>query len=135
RAIWLVPVSGGGSPHPVVMTPYNATGGRLSPDGGWLAFDSDETGQSEVYLQPFPGPGARVRVSVSGGSTPAWAGSGKVLFYMERATLIAVDVRLGPRVALGARHGLLQANLESPTELAQYDPAPDGQRFVAGVAA
>jgi len=130
RAIWLVPVSGRGSPQPVVMTPYNSTGGRLSPDGSWLAFESDETGQREVYLQPFPGPGARVRVSASGGSMPAWSRSGRELFYWGRAELIAVDVRLGPQIALGAHHTLFQANLVSPSELAMYDPAPDGQRFV-----
>jgi len=130
RAIWLVPVSGGGSPRPVVMTPYNDLGGRLSPDGSWLAFDSDETGQREVYLQPFPGPGAKVRVSVNGGAMPAWSRSGRELFYWERATLIAVDVRLDPQVAVGAHHALFQANLQTGGELAQYDPAPDGQRFV-----
>ena len=112
------------------MTPYNATGGRLSPDGSWLAFESDETGQREVYLQPFPGPGARVRVSASGGSMPAWSRSGRELFYWGRTELIAVDVRLGPQIALGAHHALFQANLVSPSVLAMYDPAPDGQRFV-----
>jgi serine/threonine-protein kinase len=113
------------------MTPYNATGGRLSPDDSWLAFESDETGQRNVYLQPFPGPGAKVRVSASGGRMPAWSRNGKELFYWERAGLIAVDVRLGPQIALGAHHALFQANLEPfLSELAMYDPAPDGQRFV-----
>ncbi len=130
QAIWLVPVLGGGSPLPVVRTRYNAIGGRLSPDGKWLAFDSDETGQREVYLQRFPGAGAKVRVSVSGGSMPTWSRSGKELFYRERAGLVAVDVRLGAQLSLGAHHALFQANLLSPGALAMYDPAPDGRRFV-----
>ena len=128
-AIWRVPVSGGGSPQPVVMSAYNATGGRLSPEGRWLAFSSDETGQDEVYVQPFPGPGPKVRVSSGGGLMPAWSRSGRELFYWERAVLMAVDVRLGAQLVLGAHRTLFHANLEPNPELAQYDPHPDGQRF------
>ena len=129
RAIWLVPVAEGGAPQPVVMTSYNALGGRLSPDGRWLAFDSDETGQSEVYIQRFPGPSVRVRVSSSGGAMPVWSRGGKELFYWQRAQLVAVELRLGAEVALGAHQVLFQADLES-SWLAQYDPDPLGQRFV-----
>ena len=135
RAIWIVPVAGGKAPQPVVSTAYNAKGGRLSLDGRWLAYDSDETGQSEVYVQPFPGPGTRVRVSTSGGETPVWSRSGKELFYWERGQLIAVAVRpggggVGAQIALGAHTALFKENLQTGGELAQYDPHPDGQRFV-----
>jgi len=130
RAIWLLPVSRGGAPQPVVVTSYNAIGGRLSPDGRWLAFDSDETGQREVYIQPFPGPGTRVRVSSSGGLNPAWSRSGKELFYWERTQVIAVELRLGAEIAVGAHKALFQANLQPGGLVAQYDPHPDGQRFV-----
>src|SRR5712692_4007771 len=130
RAIWLLPVSGGGAPQPVVMTSYNAIGGRLSPDGRWLAFDSDETGQREVYIQHFPGPGTRVRVSSSGGMNPVWSRSGRELFYWERARLMAVELRLGAEIAFGTHKSLFEANLQPGGVLAQYDPHPDGQRFV-----
>ena len=130
RAIWIVPVSRGAAATPVVSTAYNALGGRLSPDGRWLAFESDETGQSEVYIQPFPGPGTRVRVSVSGGQMPAWSRTGKELFYWERAELIAVELRLGAQIALGTHTELFKENLQTGGVLAQYDPDPDGRRFV-----
>ncbi len=124
RAIWLLPVSGGGAPQPVVMTSYNAIGGRLSPDGRWLAFDSDETGQREVYIQHFPGPGTRVRVSSSGGLMPAWSRSGTELLYWERARLMAVELRLGAEIALGAHTALFQANLQSGGSTGAVRPTP-----------
>ncbi|HEY6207520.1 MAG TPA: protein kinase [Gemmatimonadales bacterium] len=130
RSIWLVRTSGPAEPQPIVKTPYNAEGGRLSPDGRWLAYDSDETGQSEVYLQRFPAPGPRLRVSSAGGQMPVWSRGGAELFYWSRNQLIAVQLKPGTEMVVGARKTLFRATYQSGGVLAQYDVHPDGQRFV-----
>ena len=67
--LWVMPMGreGTGPPVPVVRTPYDERDGQFSPDGRWIAFESDESGQPEIYLQPFPGPGPKVRISTNGG--------------------------------------------------------------------
>jgi len=89
----------------------------LSPDGHWLAFASDVTGRSEVYVQPFPGPGERQRVSLSGGYQPQWRDDGGELFY------IAPDNSL---MAVGVAKASVLA-LSPPTKLFDVPFAPDGR--------
>jgi serine/threonine-protein kinase len=68
---------------PLLATEFRESNGELSPDGRWLAYDSTETGQSEVFVRPFPEVGAgRWRVSPNGGGVPLWARSGRELFYL-----------------------------------------------------
>jgi hypothetical protein len=85
-----------------------------------------------VYVQPFPGPGPRLRVSLAGGQTPVWSRSGKELFYLSRNQLLAVEVKPGAEFAVGTRNMLFQASFAGGV-LAPYDVTPDGQRFVVSV--
>ena len=133
RAIMAVALTVGAEPRPVVQTNYNATGGRLSPDGHWLAYDSDETGETEVYLQPFPGTGDRVRLSSDGGRFPVWARSGQEIFYWNQDRLVSVQLRLGSDVAVVRRQTLLHADYQQGGVLAQYDVMPDGQHFAVAL--
>jgi hypothetical protein len=83
-------------PIPYLQTGSSQIQAQVSPDGRWLAYASDESGQWEVYLQSFPMPGMKRIVSVGGGGEPHWSDDGKHLFYMRAdKTLISVDVRLG----------------------------------------
>ena len=66
---------------PFLVTPFNETGGRFSPDGKWIAYVSDESGQDDVYVQPFPATGVKGQISVGGGGRPRWSGDGRELFY------------------------------------------------------
>jgi len=81
RDIFRIPLEGDRTPQPIVQTPFQDTSPAVSPDGRWLAFVSDPSGQNEVFLQPFPGPGARVQISLDGGNSPVWAPSGNSLFH------------------------------------------------------
>ncbi len=130
RAIMALLLAKGAEPRPVVQTAYNATGGRLSPDGRWLLFDSDETGQTEVYLQPFPGPGGKIRISSDGGRFPVWARKGRELFYWSQDRLVSVQLRPGAEVEVVRRETLFRADHQQAGALAQYDVTPDGRHFV-----
>ena len=86
--IWAWPTLSDSKPSQVVHTPLNAMHGRLSPDGTWIAYASDESGELQVYVQPFPPTGDKKQVSSDGGSEPRWRRDGTELFY------IATDQRL-----------------------------------------
>ncbi|HLJ51537.1 MAG TPA: hypothetical protein VKU01_36275 [Bryobacteraceae bacterium] len=113
---------------------------EFSPDGKWMAYVSNETGANEVYVQAFPGPGHKQRISLSGGANPAWARKGRELFYLSRASdttataLMAVDVETGDTF----RAGIPRALFTFPSNVASipsrgYDPYPDGQHFIAAL--
>lgn len=79
---------------PVVGTPFEERGGQFSPDGRWVAYQSNESGRFEIYVQPFPGPGGKWQVSTAGGTDPRWRVDGKELFFLAPdARLMAVPVR------------------------------------------
>jgi hypothetical protein len=85
--IWAVPLFGDRKPFPVVQGPATDVWGTLSPDGKWVAYQSDESGRGEIYVVPFPGPGGKWQVSTAGGVIPLWP-PGNELFY------IAPDLRV-----------------------------------------
>jgi serine/threonine-protein kinase len=102
----------------------------VSPDGHWLAYQSDQTGQMEVYVQSYPVPGARVPVSLQGGSEPVWAHSGRELFYRSGDSLMVAAVTLSPAFAVAGRRRLFSGSFVSGGSFRQYDVAPDDQHFV-----
>jgi Tol biopolymer transport system component len=134
--LWVLPLKGDRKPFAVVETEFAEGLAQFSPDGKWLAYQSNQTGQNEIYLRPFPGPGADVRVTTEGGAQVRWNPSGKELFYIGADDrLMAVPVRLssnagpefGTAVALFAtRIGSTAINVYRQ----QYVVAPDGQSFV-----
>ena len=79
--IWLLPMQGEGVPQALLMTRWSERSPEFSPDGRWLAYESDETGRYEVYVIPYPGPGRKSRISTGGGREPVWAPGGDELFY------------------------------------------------------
>jgi Tol biopolymer transport system component len=102
----------------------------LSPDGKWLAYQSDETGQMEVYVRTYPGPGARVPVSLHGGTEPAWAHSGRELVFRSRDSLMAATVAPGPTFAVTGRRLLFTGSFVTGDDYREYDVAPDDKHFV-----
>ena len=132
-AVWVLPIKGSRKPYPLVETQFNAQAGRFSPDGRWVAYVSNDSGKEEVYVMPFPGPGAREQVSTGGGTQPRWRKGGRELFYLSpEAKMMAADVttdteafRAGAVKTLFALSGVAGV----PGQL--YDVTPDGQRFIA----
>jgi serine/threonine-protein kinase len=104
--------------------------GSVSPDGRWLAYETDETGAWEVVVRPFPATDAAKRqVSAAGGTNPRWSRDGKELFYVDGdRDLIALPVTLSPSFSTGVPRRLF--SLDS-AGLVSYDPTPDGSRFLA----
>jgi serine/threonine-protein kinase len=114
----------------VIPAAFSESAPALSPDGHWLAYQSDEAGRMEVYVRPYPDPGARVPVSVLGGSEPVWSRDGRELFYRSGDSLLAASVSLSPVFAITARRGLFAGAFLSGGLFREYDVAPDGQHFV-----
>jgi serine/threonine protein kinase/Tol biopolymer transport system component len=124
-------------PFPLVQTEFEERGAKFSPDGRWIAYQSNESGQFEIYVQPFPGPGAKTRISTEGGAQVRWRHDGKELFYMALdGRLMAVSIRLPvsgltvesetPTPLFPARPFRAVEHLDGP----QYVVSPDGQRFL-----
>jgi Tol biopolymer transport system component len=121
---------------PFLQGHYAETSGKFSPDGRWLAYASDESGSSEVYVQPFPGPGSKSQVSIAGGMQPRWRGDGHELYYREpsgRFMAVPVTVRAGSFEA-GTPQPLFDLRpIAGPGT--HYDVTGDGQRFIVSVPA
>jgi serine/threonine-protein kinase len=118
---------------PLVTTPAQEMSPAVSPDDRWLAYSSDESGKPEVYVRPFPDVAiARWQVSVSGGTAPVWARSGRELFYVNgRQELVSVELAPGSGAAAGRPQVIIPAgqNVFSGNT-SVYDVTPDGRRFV-----
>lgn len=103
----------------------------LSPDGRWLAYLSDETGRSEIYVESFPASGARHLVSADGGDSPVWRRDGRELSYRRGATMVAVSVDTTNGFSAGKPRQLFEGNyvttVSSIAGAVDYDIAPDGR--------
>jgi len=132
--IWYLERTGDGSgwkPHPFLQAQSRETVPKLSPDGQYLAYLSDESGRLEVYVQPFPEGGRKATVSSAGGIQPRWRRDGKELLYVDgRGALVAVPVSTSRSFWLGTAERLFEhpgiTDILSP----QYDISADGQRFL-----
>ena len=114
----------------VIPAAFGESSPTLSPDGHWLAYQSDQTGRVEVYARSFPEPGARILVSLQGGSEPAWAHNGRELFYRSGDTLMVASVSLSPTLAVTGRRRLFTGSFLRGGPFREYDVAPDDQHFV-----
>jgi Tol biopolymer transport system component len=115
----------------LVATPATEIMPRISPDGLWIAFVTDESGANQVVVQPFPGPGGRTQVSANGGIEPVWSRDGRRLFYRGDGKLMAASVRRDPTFAVVARDTVFTDSYVFATNPhANYDVMPDGEHFV-----
>ncbi len=136
EGIWLLPLEGDRKPTLLLKTPFNVYASRLSQDGHWIAYASDESGRSEIYVQPFPGLGGKWQISTAGGGHAVWARNGRELFYQDGDKMMVVEVTTQPNFSAGSPKVLFEGQfLTSGVGMTgsgntSYDVAPDGQRFV-----
>ena len=117
--------------HRFTETPFAEAVPKLSPNGRYVAYVSNESGQFEVYVQTFPEPGGRVTVSSNGGTKIRWSRDGKELFYVEGETLIAVEVSTEGGFSIGKSTRLFDhPGLRPGGNYAPYDVSADGKRFI-----
>jgi serine/threonine protein kinase/Tol biopolymer transport system component len=125
-----------GTDTSLVTGPFEAADGRVSPDGRYLAFVSDESGSAEIYVQGFPQAGRRQRLSTDGGVEPRWRADGRELFYRSSAgdlMAVAIDDRSGlpaPTAATPLAAGIRWATRGGSRQPWTYDVMPDGRHFV-----
>jgi eukaryotic-like serine/threonine-protein kinase len=129
--LWLLPIGEERKPSPVLRTRFDEDDARLFPDGRWIAYDSNESGRSEVYVTSREG-GGRIRISTDGGFSPRWRADGRELFYATPARgLMAVPVVSTPRFEAGLPVELFRV----ASSLFSWDVDPKGQRFLVSIAA
>jgi eukaryotic-like serine/threonine-protein kinase len=129
-AIWnifLLPLGGDAKPTPWLPSRFSQTSPRFSPDGRWIAYESDESGAPEIYVALTDGGGQKQRISPSGGRWPRWRGDGKELYYYASdGFIMATAVTAGVRWNSGAPAPLFQVG----RSIQNYDLMPDGSRFL-----
>ncbi len=136
--IWILPLTPERAgaplkPYPFLQTPFHETREQFSPDGRWVAYQSNESGRDEIYVALFPSAGGKRQVSSSGGALPRWRQDGKEIFYINaERKLVAVEVSAkGATLEFGEAHSLFGPlkGLQSVQGFL-YDVSSDGQRFL-----
>ena len=137
--LWILPVTPDGKlredvkPRPYARTPFNERFGRFSPGPTprWVAYQSDESGRYEVYIDAFPEPRGKIRLSTAGGTFPQWRADGRELFYISPDyKLMAVSLKeAGNSIEPAAPHELFAISAPG-TYMSPYEVTRDGQRFL-----
>ena len=137
--LWIAPAKPEAKAVPFLRTPFNERDGRLSPDGRWIAYRSDESGRYELYVQPFPSGGAKVRASTdgadqflqSGSGRPVWTRDGKELIFLggDGVTVMSAAVHPGAALDISPPRALFKL----PAGTVDGIASPDGSRYLASV--
>ena len=131
--IWVLPMTGNEKPQVFLSSRFDEAEARFSPDGRWIAYQSNESGQFEVYLRAFPGPGIKRQISIEGGTQPRWRQDGREMFYRRGDLVMAVDVTLGTDATVSVPRQLFEAPFQQSTrqlDLSSWDILPDGSGFI-----
>jgi len=123
---------GNGKPYPFLTTPFSEQFGMFSPDGKWVAYQSNESGRFEIYVRPFPGPGGVWQISTRGGAFPRWRADGKELNYLapdNQLMAVAISAQ-SASITPGQPVALFTANFARSINLPPYDVARDGRFLV-----
>ncbi len=134
--LFVLPVSGDRKPFPFLETNAKSVGmsGQFSPDGRWVAYSSTESGRTEIYVAPFPGPGGKWQISTAGGTAPRWRRDGAEIFYLapDNKLMAAAVNDKGSSFEVGAVRPLFQTN--SVGAVSTFVVSADSQRFLINTA-
>ncbi len=127
-----VSIAGAHEFRKLLGAPHNDTNGEVSPDGRWLAYESNESGRTEIFVRPYPNlSGGKWQVSAQGGTRPAWAHSGRELFYFSnQGSLLVAQVHASATFAVATPTALPITGFIAPYSGRSYDVAPDDRRFL-----
>jgi eukaryotic-like serine/threonine-protein kinase len=132
--IYEASLDGDADVRPLLQTTAYDGSAKLSPDGRWLAYSSNDSGRMEVYLRPFPAPDQRWQVSTQGGTQPIWNPNGREIFYRDDAKMMAVEVTLSTDAVpvLSEPELLFEQSYAygAGITIPNYDVSADGQRFL-----
>lgn len=120
----------GGAVHDFAATDAEEAGAILSPNGRWLAYVSDHSGQREVYVRPFPSGDGRWQISADGGIEPRWSRNGREIIYRDGDLFLAVPIVPGPGISTGTVDTLFRRPYATNTRRAMYDVTRDGQELM-----
>ena len=129
--LWILPLAGERKPFPFVQGPANDNNGVFAPNGRWIAYTSDDSGISQVFVQPFPAGGGRVQISKNGGYQPLWRGDGRELFFLAPPDGTIMAAPIDPTHELQA--GIPEILFSTGAAIAarrQYAVSRDGKRFL-----
>jgi serine/threonine protein kinase len=128
--VWALPLGGDRKPFPLMQSPFDERDAQFSPDGKWVAYQANDSGRFEVYVQPFPAPGARIPISTAGGAQVRWRQDGKELFYIATdGALMAVSFDAA-HVGKPAPLFLTHVGAFQDISLPHYIASSDGRRFL-----
>jgi len=128
--LWLLHLSKNSEMTLFKGTPAAERQGSLSPDGHWLAYASNESGRSEIYVERVPGPGGRQQISTDGGDEPRWVRNGREIIYRNATKMMSVPLEDQPTFRGGKPTQLFDGPFDRGLGVAGYDVTPDGQMFV-----
>ncbi len=130
--IWILSLEGERKPQPFLQSPFDEAEAVFSPDGRWLAYQSNESGKFEIYVQSFPDPEGKWQISTEGGREPVWASSGRQLFYRNDTNqTMAVEIVTEPAFTSRRPQLLLEEQyVDMPIPSANYDVTADGRFLV-----
>jgi eukaryotic-like serine/threonine-protein kinase len=137
--IYVLPLDGDKKPRVLLRTKFSEGSPKVSPNGAWLAYSTNESGQPEVWAMAYPGPGERIPISTNGGTDPLWRRDGRQLFYRLGDQMMVVDISYRPSLSASKPRVLWKGRylagagsscgMAGPTS-ANYDVTPDGERFL-----
>jgi serine/threonine protein kinase/Tol biopolymer transport system component len=130
--IRLLSTDAGEAPKQLLTSKFNEYNAHISPDGRWIAYQSDISGSLEIYVRPFPNVNDNLyKISTEGGERPLWSENGRELFYfLSPGIMMSVPIETSPSFKAGAPKVLFKGEYQSPANATQYSVTPDGKRFL-----